>query len=60
MASIRSRGTTAIGSGPWISNERDQFNHITDQEIEEFAFSTQNEMQWLNEHMTDIFSKDRM
>lgn len=31
-----------------------------EQESEDFGFSARNELEWLNEHMADIFAKDQM
>jgi hypothetical protein len=31
-----------------------------DEEIEEFAFSAHNEVDWLNEHMAEIFSQNQL
>ncbi|KAF1930111.1 uncharacterized protein M421DRAFT_419147 [Didymella exigua CBS 183.55] len=48
----------AIGSAQWILEERHQSNDLVSQELEDFGFSVRNELEWLNEHMTDIFAKD--
>lgn len=50
----------AVGSAQWIQNERDHAGQLIDQEVEEFSFSVRNELEWLNEHMADIFSKNQM
>ena len=47
-----------IGSAQWILNERHQANDLVAQEVEDFSFSVRNEMEWLNEHMADIFAKE--
>jgi hypothetical protein len=33
---------------------------IAQSEIDEFSFSARNEMDWLNEHMAEIFSENQM
>ncbi len=33
---------------------------IAQSEIEEFSYSARNEMDWLNEHMAEIFSENQM
>jgi hypothetical protein len=60
MATVRSRTLLPVGSSQWIANERDSARQFTDAEVDEFAFSARNEMDWLNEHMTDIFSKHQL
>jgi len=46
----------AIGSAGWILEERHQSNDLVAQELEDFGFSVRNELDWLNEHMTDVFA----
>ncbi|KAF2262697.1 hypothetical protein CC78DRAFT_618276 [Lojkania enalia] len=55
MAAARSK-TPAIGSAPWILDERHQSNDLVAQELEDFGFSVRNELEWLNEHMADVFA----
>lgn len=57
MTASRSK-VPAIGSAQWILEERHQSNDLVAQELEDFGFSVRNELEWLNEHMTDIFDKD--
>lgn len=45
-----------VGSAQWILNERRQANDLVQQEVEEFSYSARNEMEWLNEHMAEIYS----
>lgn len=45
-----------VGSTQWIQNEREQAGEFVEQELEEFGYSARNEMEWLNEHMAEIFS----
>ncbi|KAF2196669.1 hypothetical protein GQ43DRAFT_444920 [Delitschia confertaspora ATCC 74209] len=47
-----------IGSAQWILDERHQANNLVNQEAEDFSFSARNELEWLNEHMRDIFAKE--
>ncbi|QDS68155.1 hypothetical protein FKW77_010345 [Venturia effusa] len=49
-----------VGSAPWIVSERRQANDLVDQEVEEFEYSIRNEMEWLHEHMHDIFAGNNM
>jgi hypothetical protein len=57
MAAARSK-VPAIGSAQWILQERHQSNDLVTQELEDFGFSVRNELEWLNEHMTDVFAND--
>lgn len=45
-----------IGSSQWIQKEKEQAGEFVEQEVEEFGYSVRNEMEWLNEHMAEIFS----
>lgn len=49
-----------VGSTAWCADERLSALDITRSEVEEFEFSARNELEWLNEHMTDIFSENEM
>jgi hypothetical protein len=49
-----------VGSAQWIQNERDQADLFVQQEVEEFGYSVRNELEWLNEHMGDVFSSASM
>lgn len=49
-----------IGAAPWIADERTTALHIAQSEVEEFMFSAKNELDWLNEHMAEIFSENQM
>ncbi|OAA68444.1 inner centromere ark-binding region protein [Niveomyces insectorum RCEF 264] len=46
-----------IGAAPWIAEERTTALRIAQSEVEEFMFSAKNEMDWLNEHMAEVFSE---
>jgi hypothetical protein len=49
-----------VGSATWIAQERTQAEDFLEQELEEFRYSAQNELEWLNENMSDIFSKNKL
>ncbi|KAK8159798.1 hypothetical protein IWX90DRAFT_516281 [Phyllosticta citrichinensis] len=55
-----SRNKVAVGSAPWILDERQQVDQFVEQEAEEFSYSVRNELEWLNEHMADIFSQNQV
>ncbi|KAL8942810.1 MAG: hypothetical protein Q9211_001239 [Gyalolechia sp. 1 TL-2023] len=50
----------ATGSMPWLDQENQQFAQFTAQEADDFAFSVRNELDFLNEHMAEIFSKNQI
>ncbi|KAL2352738.1 hypothetical protein BJ546DRAFT_179374 [Cryomyces antarcticus] len=60
MTSLHSKPHLPIGSAQWVQNERDQANQFIGEEVEEFSFSARNEMEWLNEHMAEIFSRSQL
>jgi hypothetical protein len=57
MATTRSRAP-AIGSVQWIEEERNQARDLVTSELEDFTFSVRNELEWLQEHMSDIFAQN--
>ena len=60
MAAARSRVQAPVGSSKWIYDERKQADDIVQQEAEEFGFSARNDMEWLNEHMAEIFARGQL
>jgi len=58
MAAARSK--LLVGSAQWILDERKQANQLVEDEVEEFGYSVRNEMEWLNEHMAEIFSSNQL
>ncbi|PVH98988.1 hypothetical protein DM02DRAFT_672988 [Periconia macrospinosa] len=57
MATAHSKAP-AIGSAQWMLEERHQANDLVSQELEDFGFSVRNELEWLNEHMVEIFAQN--
>ncbi len=57
---MRGGPRVAVGSAAWIAEERSSATNIAQSEVEEFSFSARNEMDWLNEHMAEIFSENQM
>ncbi|KAM0718440.1 hypothetical protein Q7P37_005510 [Cladosporium fusiforme] len=55
MALSRTKAAS-VGSSQWIQKEKEQAGEFVEQEVEEFEYSVRNEMEWLNEHMAEIFS----
>ncbi|KAI2629455.1 hypothetical protein GGS21DRAFT_540356 [Xylaria nigripes] len=54
------RARLRVGSGPWIVEERSSAMQIAASEVEEFTFSVQNDFDWLNEHMAQVFSENQI
>ena len=44
-----------IGSKEWIAAEKENVQMLVNQEIEEVEYPARHEMEWLNEHMAEIF-----
>lgn len=49
-----------MGSAPWIADERAAAYDIVKAEIEDFTAAARNEVDWLNEHMAEIFNENEM
>ena len=60
MATLGASANMPIGSSQWIQNENDQLSQFLSQEIEDFGYAARNEVEWLNEHMADIFTKNQV
>ncbi len=43
-----------------MHDENDHVLQFGVQEAEDFAFAARNEVEWLNEHMADIFTKTQV
>ena len=59
MAALRA-SRLQVGSTPWIAEQRASALQIAEAEAEEFTFSARNELDWLNEHMAEIFDENQM
>ncbi|KAF2149413.1 hypothetical protein K461DRAFT_296884 [Myriangium duriaei CBS 260.36] len=60
MTATRMNSRAAVGSSQWVKEEREQMARLIDQDVEEFGYSARNELEWLNEHMAEIFSSNQM
>jgi phage pi2 protein 07 len=56
----RVKAKVPVGSAQWIQDENRQIAQFCTQEVEDFSFSARNEIEWLNEHMAEIFSKNQV
>ena len=59
MATFKSK-PAQIGTARWVLNEREQAQTFIEQETEEFSFAAKNDMEWLNEHMAEIFNRNQL
>lgn len=60
MTTLRPNGRLQVGSAPWILEEKSSALQMADSEVEEFSFSAKNELDWLNEHMAQIFDENQL
>ncbi|TVY14643.1 Inner centromere protein-related protein pic1 [Lachnellula arida] len=60
MAAMRANPRLQVGSATWIEEERASALQIAEAEAVEFTFSARNEVEWLNEHMAEIFSENNV
>lgn len=57
---MAARPQMTVGSASWIKAEKENVKHLLEQEKEELIYPAQHEMEWLNEHMAEIFSKSHL
>lgn len=60
MAAAGARAQKPVGSAAWISTEKENCTQLVDQEMEEIEFPVRYEMEWLDEHMGEIFSNNQL
>lgn len=60
VMAMRPSSHPPVGAAAWCADERSSAVEIAQSEVEEFAYSARNEVEWLNEHMADIFSENHM
>jgi hypothetical protein len=60
MATMRANPRLQVGSTSWIAEERNAALQLVNAEAEEFSFSARNDVDWLNEHMAEIFSENQV
>ncbi|KAF7590187.1 hypothetical protein BBP40_003161 [Aspergillus hancockii] len=59
MAASGARAQKPVGSTAWISTEKENVTNLVNQELEEVEYPVRYEMDWLNEHMAEIFSNNQ-
>jgi len=57
---MAAKASTAVGSAAWITSEKENVLQLLNQEKEEIVYPAQHEMDWLNEHMAEIFSRNQL
>jgi allophanate hydrolase subunit 1 len=60
MAASGARAQKPVGSAAWISTEKENITNLVNQEMEEVEYPVRYEMDWLNEHMAEIFSNNQL
>ena len=57
---MAAKASTAVGSATWIASEKENMLQLLNQEKEEIIYPAQHEIDWLNEHMAEIFSRSHL
>ena len=60
MAARSNTARLQVGSAAWVADERASAAQLAELEVEEFTFSARNELEWLNEHMREIFDENEL
>ncbi|KAI9645613.1 hypothetical protein NHQ30_006355 [Ciborinia camelliae] len=60
MAAMRPNKRLQVGSAGWVTEERSNALQLAETEAEEFTFAARNEIEWLNEHMAEIFTQNQV
>ena len=60
MAAAGARNQKPVGSAAWVSTEKENVAQLVDQELEEVQYPVSHEMDWLNEHMAEIFNNNQL
>lgn len=60
MASSGARTQRPVGSAAWVSTEKENISQLVEQEMEEVEYPVAHEMDWLNEHMAEIFENNNL
>lgn len=57
---MAAKASAAVGSAAWIASEKENVLQLLEQEKEEIVYPAQHEVEWLNEHMAEIFSRNQL
>jgi hypothetical protein len=52
--------TTAVGTASWIACEKENALQLLQNEKEEVIYPAQHQLEWLNEHMAEVFSRSHL
>ena len=55
---MAARKIAPLGSLTWIADERTTAQQLEEQDVEIIAYAVRNDMEWLNEHMANIFERN--
>ncbi|KAL1859918.1 hypothetical protein Plec18170_001864 [Paecilomyces lecythidis] len=53
------RAQRPVGSAAWVAAEKENITQLVNQEMEEIEYPVRHEMEWLNEHMAEVFSSNQ-
>jgi hypothetical protein len=56
----RSKNTLPCGSAPWIVQERRSAMDMVMSDAEDFSFLVRKDLEWLNEHMSEVFNPSNL
>lgn len=54
------RAQRPVGSAAWVAAEKENITQLVNQEMEEIEYPVRHEMEWLNEHMAEVFSSNQL
>ena len=57
---MAARQALQVGTMAWVNAEKENIQQLLQQEKEELIYPAQHEMEWLNEHMAEIFSRNQL
>ena len=57
---MAARSALQVGTMAWVNAEKENIQQLLQQEKEELIYPAQHEMEWLNEHMAEIFSRNQL
>lgn len=60
MTTSGARTQKPVGSAAWVSTEKENVSQLVEQEMEEVEYPVAHEMDWLNEHMAEIFDNNNL
>lgn len=49
---------STVGSDQWVERELHNMDSMIENDMEDFAYEARRELEWLNEHLTDIIDRN--